>query len=80
MRQQYGLGEKTGLALCCGFLSLGKEVPYVFTNSEIKDKLFIPKGLYTTFLIKPKGSPISSSYSFSLIAFVKLPLPVISFL
>lgn len=41
--------------------SLEKKVPYVFTNSEIKDKLFLPKGPYTTFLIKPKGSTISSS-------------------
>ena len=74
MRQQYGLSEKTGLKLCYDLFSLEREVAYVFTNSEIKDKLFIPKGLYTTFLIKPKGLTIFSSYSFFLIAFVQLPL------
>lgn len=74
MRQQYGLSEKTGLKLCYDLFSLEREVAYVFTNSEIKDKLFIPKGLYTTFLIKPKGLTIFSSYSFFLTAFVQLPL------
>ena len=39
MRQQYGLGEKTGLKLCYDLFSLEREVAYVFTNSEIKDKL-----------------------------------------
>lgn len=78
MRQQYGLGEKTGLKLCYDLFSLEREVAYVFTNSEIKDKLFIPKGLYTTFLIKLKG------LFFPLILSSSLPLynchyPVISF-
>lgn len=52
MRQQYGLGEKTGLKLSYDLFSLERKVAYVFTNSEIKDKLFTPKGLYTTFPYK----------------------------
>lgn len=53
---------------------LWEKVPYVYKLWN-KRQIVLPKGPYTTFLTKPKGSTISSSYSFFLTAFVKLWLP-----
>ena len=35
MRQQYGLGEKTGLKLCYDLFSLEREVAYVLVLSTL---------------------------------------------